>query len=209
MLFRPSPTKKRPLGFIEPCIPTLASRPPAGPQWVHEIKHDGYRLIARKTDDRVRLFTRRGYDWTDRYPLIAKAVAALKAASATIDGEAVYCDPNGVADFDKLHSRVHDGEVILYAFDLLELDGDDFRPQPLHARKARLEKLLAAARAGIQYNEHVEGDGQLVFEHACKLGLEGIVSKHREHAYRSGPSKTWLKVKNPAAPGVTRFERDE
>jgi ATP-dependent DNA ligase len=201
-------TKKWPPGFIEPCIPTLASQPPAGPEWVHEIKHDGYRLIARKTDKRVRLFTRNGYDWTDRYPLIAKAVAAIRASSATIDGEAVCCDENGVSVFDDLHSRQHDDRVLLYAFDLLELDGEDFRPQPLHARKARLEKLLAVARAGIQFNEHADGDGQLVFEHACKLGLEGIVSKHSEHPYQSGRSKTWLKIRNPAAPGVTRFERD-
>jgi bifunctional non-homologous end joining protein LigD len=207
MLWRPSPSKKRP-GLIEPCIPTLASRPPVGPQWVHEIKHDGYRLIPRKTGDRVRLFTRRGYDWTERYPLIAKAVAALQATSATIDGEAVCCDESGVSVFDNLHSRRCDDRALLYAFDLLELDGHDLRPQPLHARKARLEQLLATAPAGIQYNEHVEGDGQIVFAHACKLGLEGIVSKHREHAYRSGRSETWLKVKNPAAPGVTRFERD-
>jgi bifunctional non-homologous end joining protein LigD len=102
-----------------------------------------------------------------------------------------------------------DDRAILYAFDLLELDGEDFRPQPLHARKARLEKLLAAARAGILYNEHVRGDGQTVFEHACRMGLEGIVSKHRDHPYRSGRSKTWLKIKNPAAPGVTRFVRED
>jgi bifunctional non-homologous end joining protein LigD len=99
--------------------------------------------------------------------------------------------------------------VMLYAFDLLELNGEDFRPQPLHARKARLEQLLAKAPAGIQFNEHVEGDGQLVFEHACKLGLEGIVTKHRDQPYRSERSKTWLKVKNPAAPGVTRFEQED
>jgi bifunctional non-homologous end joining protein LigD len=209
MLFRPSPAaQRRPPGFIEPCIPALALRPPAGPQWVHEIKHDGYRLIAWKTAGRVRLFTRRGYDWTDRYPLIVEAVAALPAGSATIDGEAVCCDATGVSIFDYLHSRRHDDRVLLYAFDLLELDGEDFRPRPLHARKARLEQLLAAALAGIQYNDHVDGDGQVVFEHACKLGLEGIVSKHRDHPYRSGRSKTWLKIKNPAAPGVTRFERE-
>src|ERR1700722_7374014 len=104
---------------IEPCIPTLASKPPEGPQWIHEIKHDGYRLIARKRDDRVRLFTRRGYEWTDRYPLISAAVAGLRAASATIDGEAVYCDEAGLAVFDKLHSRPYDKQVFLYAFDLL------------------------------------------------------------------------------------------
>ena len=95
--------RKRP-GLIEPCIPTLASRPPTGPQWVHEIKHDGYRLIARKQNDRVRLFTRRGYDWTDRYPLIRKAVEAIRTASAVIDGEAVCCDA-GVAAFEKRQPR--------------------------------------------------------------------------------------------------------
>src|SRR6202035_2270909 len=131
------------------CIPTLAPRPPAGPEWVHEIKHDGYRLIARKQGDRVRLFTRHGYDWTERYPLIAKAVAALRASSATIDGEAVCCDANGLSVFEELHSRRSDDRALLQAFDLLELDGEDFRPLPLYARKARLETLLAAARAGI------------------------------------------------------------
>jgi bifunctional non-homologous end joining protein LigD len=173
---------------------------------VHEIKHDGYRLIARKHAGRVRLFTRRGYDWTDRYPLIAKAVAAVPASSATIDGEAVVCDANGLLVFEELHSRRHDDRVILYAFDLLELDGEDLRPQPLLARKTRLEALLAKAPAGIQYNEHAAGDGQVVFQHACKLGLEGIISKHRDHPYRSGRSRSWLKIKNLAAPGVTRFE---
>jgi bifunctional non-homologous end joining protein LigD len=210
MLWRPSPAGQRqPPGFIEPCIPTQASRPPTGPQWVHEIKHDGYRLTARKQDGRVRLFTRRGYDWSERYPLIAKAMAALRVCSATIDGEAVVCDADGLSIFDHLHGRRHDDRALLYAFDLLELEGEDIRPQPLHARKARLEQLLAAARAGIHYNEHVDGDGQLVLDHACKLGLEGIVSKHRDHPYRSGRSKTWLKIKNPAAPGVTRFERED
>ena len=109
----------------------------------------------------------------------------------------------------KLHSRAHDGEVILYAFDVLELDGEDWRPRPLAERKARLAKLLAKAPAGIQYSEHLDGDGAAIFAHACRLGAEGIVSKHREHPYRSGPSKAWLKIKNPAAPGMLRFLVDE
>jgi len=195
---------KRP-GIIEPCIPNLAPKPPVGPQWIHEIKHDGYRLIVRKQGGRVRLFTRRGYEWTDRYPRISAAVAGLEAASATIDGEAVCCDHTGVAVFDRLHSRVHDAEAFLYAFDLLELDGEDWRPQPLESRKARLEKLVAKAPVGIHFNEHLDGDGATFFALVCKLGCEGIVSKHREHPYRSGPSKAWLKIKNPAAPGVLRF----
>jgi ATP-dependent DNA ligase len=156
----------------------------------------------------VRLFTRNGFDWTDRYPLIRRAVTALRTSSATIDGEVVCCDGAGVAIFDKLHSRAHDGEAFLYAFDLLELDGEDWRPRPLEERKARLEKLLAKAPAGIQYSEHLEGDGAAIFAHACKLGCEGIVSKHREHPYRSGPSKAWLKTKNPAAPGMLRFREE-
>jgi bifunctional non-homologous end joining protein LigD len=208
MEWRTSRPAKRP-GIIEPCIPTRVSKPPVGPQWIHEIKHDGYRLIARKRDGRVRLFTRRGFDWTERYPRISAAVAALRAASVTIDGEAVCCDDAGVAVFEKLHSRAHDGEAFLYAFDLLELDGEDWRPRPLEERKARLEKMLAKAPVGIQYSEHLEGDGAAIFAHACKLGCEGIVSKHREHPYRSGPSKAWLKIKNQNAPGVLRFKHED
>jgi bifunctional non-homologous end joining protein LigD len=201
------PTKR--LGTIEPCIPTKAAKPPVGPQWIHEIKHDGYRLIARKRGDRVQLFTRRGFDWTDRYPRIRQAAAALPAASVTIDGEAVCCDEAGVAVFEKLHSRNHDAEAFLYAFDLLELEGEDWRPRPLEERKDRLAKLIADAPAGLQYSEHMEGDGAAIFAHACKLGFEGIVSKRRDHIYRSGSTKVWFKIKNPNAPGVLRFEERE
>jgi bifunctional non-homologous end joining protein LigD len=186
-------------GIIEPCIPTRATKPPVGPQWIHEIKHDGYRLIGRKRDGRVRLFTRNGFDWTDRYPLICAAVAALRTASAVIDGEAVWCDGTGLAIFDKLHSRAYDEHVILYAFDLLELDGEDWRPRPLEERKARFAKLLAKAPAGIHYSEHIEGDGAAIFAHACKLGAEGIVSKHREHPYRAGPPRALAMISRNAA----------
>jgi bifunctional non-homologous end joining protein LigD len=98
--------------------------------------------------------------------------------------------------------------VILYAFDLLELDGEDWRPRTLEERKERLERLLTKAPRGIRYSEHLEGDGAAIFALACGLGCEGIVSKHREHPYRSGPSKAWLKTKNPAAPGMTRFREE-
>jgi ATP-dependent DNA ligase len=207
MLWRSASPQRRPPGFIEPCIPTRADKPPAGPNWVHEIKHDGYRLIVRKAGDRVRLFTRRVYDWTERYPLIRNAVTELRADALVLDGEAVYCGGDGVANFEKLHSRAHDGGVFLYAFDLLELDGVDLRSQPLEERKGRLQHLLTEVTGtGIQFNEHIAGDGAVIFQHACELGFEGIVSKHRVHPYRSGPSKGWIKVKNPAAPGVLRFE---
>jgi bifunctional non-homologous end joining protein LigD len=205
MLWRTPTGKRRPTGFVEPCIPSLVSKPPEGPQWIHEIKHDGYRLIARERDDRVRLFTRRGYDWTDRYPLIRKAVATLPATSAVVDGEAVCSDDTGVAVFERLHSRSCDDQVFLYAFDLLELNGEDWRPRPLEERKAALARLLAKAPAWIQNNEHIEGNGAEIFAHACRMGLEGIVSKRREHPYRSGRSQTWLKVKNPASPAMLRL----
>ena len=111
-----------PAGFIEPCIPTVARVPPSGPGWLHEIKHDGYRLVGRLEGRRVRLFTRRGNDWSDRFPRIGEALASLKATSATIDGEAVVlCPKTGLSLFDELHSGRRDRDVILYAFDLIEL----------------------------------------------------------------------------------------
>src|ERR1700724_470438 len=135
-----------PAGFIEPCIPILAHEPPAGPQWAHEIKHDGYRLIVRREGKRVRLFTRNGYDWTDRYPLIAEAALRNRSSSFVVDGEAVLLGVDGISDFNGLHSRRHDDEVMLYAFDILALDGDDLRKLPLHLRKNPLAGLLAGRR---------------------------------------------------------------
>jgi bifunctional non-homologous end joining protein LigD len=122
---------------------------------VHEIKHDGYRLLVRRDDARVRLFTRRGHDWTERFSAIAVAAAALRARSFTIDGEAVIAGADGVAAFDELHRRRRLGEAFLYAFDLLEMDGDDLRPRPLSKRKAKLARLLAGARGGIALNERL------------------------------------------------------
>jgi bifunctional non-homologous end joining protein LigD len=194
-----------PAGFIEPCIPILAHKPPAGPQWVHEIKHDGYRLIVRRDGERVRLFTRRGYDWTERFPAISTAAAKLRAKSFTLDGEAVVCDADGIAAFDELHGRRRLSEAILYAFDLLELNGEDYRPLPFSKRKLRLARLLSRAGAGLAFNEHIEADGASVFRYACKMGLEGVVSKRLDKPYRSGRSGDWIKTKNPDSPAVQRF----
>src|ERR1700722_12985101 len=166
-----------PVGFIEPCIPTLAAKPPAGPGWVHEIKHDGYRLQVQRVGDKVRLFTRRGYDWSTRYPAIAVTAARLRAKSFTLDGEAVVCGPDGVAVFDALHRRGTVSEAMLYAFDLLELDGEDLRGMPLADRKKLLTRLLARRRLGIVLSEHTADDGATIFRQACLMGLEGIVSK--------------------------------
>ena len=171
---------------------------------MHEIKHDGYRLIVRRDGNTVRLFTRRGYDWTDRYPAIARAAAKLRGKSFTLDGEATVCGPDGIAVFDALHRRGTVTEAMLYAFDLLELDGEDLRPRPLGERKARLAKLVGRSDRGIVYNEHTEEDGATVFRHACKLGFEGIVSKRLSAPYRSGPSRDWIKIKNPDSPAMLR-----
>jgi bifunctional non-homologous end joining protein LigD len=198
-----------PAGFIAPCLPAKTTTLPSGGQWLHEIKHDGFRIIARKNDGRVRLYSRPGNDLTYRFPLIVETLAGLRSRSCIIDGEAVACDDNGVASFNRVSYRRHDESIFLYAFDLIELNGDDLRPDPLEGRKVTLEMMLAKAGPGIRFNEHIEGDGETVFRHACKLGLEGIVSKRKDSAYRSGRSSDWLKMKNSDAPAVKREEEEE
>jgi bifunctional non-homologous end joining protein LigD len=193
-----------PEGFVPPCIPTRAYRVPSGPGWVHEVKHDGYRLQVRREGEAVRLFTRRGYDWTNRYPAIATAAAAIKASSFVLDGEAVVCGPHGISVFEALHRRGTVREAVLQAFDVLELDGGDLRPLPLGERKAHLAKLLRRPPVGIELNAHTDADGATVFSHACQMGLEGIVSKRLAAPYRSGPSRDWVKVKNPNSPAMIR-----
>jgi bifunctional non-homologous end joining protein LigD len=156
-------------GFVDPCIPSRAPKPPSGPGWVHEVKHDGYRLIVRRDGEAVRLFTRRGYNWIDRYPAIAAAAARLRAKSFTLDGEAVVAGADGVAVFDALHRRGRVTDVILQAFDLLELDGEDLRPFPLGMRKPRLARLLSHVQAGIALNEYTDARGELVCRQACVM----------------------------------------
>jgi bifunctional non-homologous end joining protein LigD len=195
-------------GFVAPCIPCLAHKPPSGPDWVHEIKHDGIRLIVRRDGRAVRLFPRRGYDWTDRYSVIASTAGKLRPRSFTIDGEAVVNGPDGIAVLNALHRRRRATDAMLCAFDLTEFNGEDLRSLPLGERKAKLEKLLGGSYAGIVFNEHTDEDGATVFEHACRFGIEGIVSKRLSAHYRSGPSRDWLKTKNPDSPAMRRT-RDE
>jgi bifunctional non-homologous end joining protein LigD len=198
-----------PTGFIAPCLPIKTTQLPSGGQWLHEIKHDGFRIIARKKGAQVRLYTRPGNDLTHRFPLIVEALARLRSRSCIIDGEAVACDKNGVASFNLVRYRRHDESVFLYTFDVIELNGDDLRHDPLETRKVTLEMILAKTGPGIRFNEHMEGDGETVFRHACKLGLEGIVSKRKDSAYRSGRSPDWLKSKNPSAPAVKREAEED
>ena len=190
---------------FEPCIPTRGTKVPAGPEWLHEIKHDGYRLIVQREGKRVRLFTRNGYDWTDRYPLIAEAALRNRSSSFVVDGEAVLLGVDGISDFNGLHSRRHDDEVMLYAFDILALDGDDLRKLPLHLRKNTLARLLARRPEGIFVSDFEQGEiGPDLFRHACKFGLEGMVSKRRDSRYRPGRSPDWIKVKNRSHPAMER-----
>jgi len=208
MLSRSHLTTRRPAGFIDPCLPTLAHTVPDGPLWIHEIKHDGYRFIGRRDGDRVRAFTRGGHDWTDRVPAIAEALRSLPVTSATIDGEAVVCDSAGVPDFDRLRAalaRRGSREPFLYAFDLLELDGRDLRRSAWTDRRAALVRVLRKAGDNIRLSVHLDGDRPAMFRAACAMGLEGIVSKRRDRPYRSGRSPDWIKVKNPDAPAATRI----
>ena len=144
MLWRASTPVRPSAGFIPPCLLTVAKAPPCGPQWVSEIKHDGYRLMVRKAGEGVTIYTRRGADWTDRFPRIVAAARKLTIRSILIDGEGVVCGEDGVSDFNRLHSRLADAEVFLYGSDLLELDGFDVRSDHLQDRKKKLWKVLAA-----------------------------------------------------------------
>jgi bifunctional non-homologous end joining protein LigD len=192
------------LRTFEPCLPTKATKAPSGEQWVHEVKHDGYRLIARRVDDRVSLYTKGGYNWAARYPRIVAALSLLKVKSVVIDGEVTWINGDGASDFNALHSRAYDNWAPLCAFDLLELNGEDYRSRPLLERKRTLKKLLGKGKGGLQYVDHLEGDGQAIFEHICRMGLEGIVSKRIDAPYRPGPSKSWIKVKNRKHPALMR-----
>jgi bifunctional non-homologous end joining protein LigD len=138
-----------------------------------------------------------------------RATLSLKAASCLIDGEAVACDDNGLPVFDRLHYRRQDGRVFLYAFDLIELDGNDLRRERIERRKVLLIRLLAKASVGLQVNDHIVEPGDVVFRHACQLGFEGIVSKRLGSPYVAGRSQHWVKSKNPQHPAVKREEEED
>jgi bifunctional non-homologous end joining protein LigD len=197
------------LGIIEPCLPSPAKAPPSGPGWLHEIKHDGFRLLARRDSAGVRLITRAGNDFSGRFPFIAMAIGKLPVRSCLIDGEAIVCDENGLAVFDLIRRHGALASAVLCAFDLLELDGRDLRREPIEDRKRSLGKLLRGSHLSIVLNEHFTEDGAIVFREACKLGCEGIVSKRLGSPYRSGRSSHWVKVKNPNAPAVRREAEED
>jgi len=187
------------------CLPTRSTIVPHGPDWLHEVKYDGYRLRVERDGDRVRLITRRGYSWTDRYPWIVETALKNRQQRFVIDGEAVILGVDGISDFDALHSGKYNAEVQLCAFDILAEGGDDLRKLPLSMRKVNLERLLARRPEGVFINPFERGEiGPDLFRAACIMGLEGLVSKRRDRPYEAGRSKFWLKVKNRKHPAMNR-----
>ncbi len=188
--------------FIPPQLATLVDAPPAGDDWVHEVKFDGYRLECLKDNGRVRLLTRTGLDWTKKFPGIAEAAARLPARTAILDGEAVALLPDGRSSFQALQQSLHadpPGDTVYFAFDLLRLEGEDLRDRPLAERKARLEKLLRRPKGrrhgAVRYSEHTTGNADKALARACRHGLEGLIAKRRDVPYQSGRSRSWLKIK--------------
>jgi bifunctional non-homologous end joining protein LigD len=184
---------------VEPQLATLVAEAPAGDEWVHEVKFDGYRVLCRVEGGRVRIATRAGHDWTDRFPGLARALEKLPAERALLDGEAAVLDTEGRSHFQRLQNALgrEEPDLQLFLFDLLHLDGWDLRAAPLAERKRLLRQLLARlpARAPLRYSGELRGRGPAVLAEACKSGLEGIVSKRADAPYRSGRSRSWLKAK--------------
>jgi bifunctional non-homologous end joining protein LigD len=167
--------------------------------------------MARRDGAGVRLITKNGHDWAERYPAVAMAVHMLaRCTSCVIDGEVVMCREDGLAVFDLLRSGPQrKPDAFLYAFDLLELNGQDLRREPIEVRKAALADLLRSPGYGLRLSEHIEAEGDIIYQHACQLGCEGIVSKRKGSRYVSGRSPHWLKSKNPASEAVRREAEEE
>jgi bifunctional non-homologous end joining protein LigD len=182
--------------FRDMQLATLADVPPTGRDWVHEVKYDGYRCLLVKAGDRVAAFTRKGNDWSQQFRGIVEAATALDAASAAIDGEVVALDDTGMPNFSKLQNAIKGGgELMFFAFDLLELDGTDLTHLPPLERKARLKPLIAGVGEPLLYSDHIQGDGEQVLDTLCKFGGEGIVSKRSDGKYTGRRSTSWLKIK--------------
>jgi bifunctional non-homologous end joining protein LigD len=186
-------TKANYPGFIEPGLASSIEREPTGKRWVHEIKFDGYRVQVHLANETIRVFNRRGNDWTKRFKKIADDAWHISAGSAIIDGEVVVPATDGTTDFSVLQNELkgRSTKIVMVAFDLMYLNGYDLRKLPLVERKALLKKLVADT--GIQFSESFEIEGQEMFKHACKTGLEGVVSKVLDSKYPTGRSNDWVK----------------
>jgi bifunctional non-homologous end joining protein LigD len=184
---------------FEPCLPRPTKVPPSGPGWIHEIKHDGFRILAHRQGPTIRLITRNGYDFSDRFPFIVEAVAALPVRSCIVDGEAIAVDENGLSVFDLVRNRRQDDAVLLCAFDLLEVNGEDIRQDGIEGRKRRLAGLLRRPHDGMALNEHYRGDGAVIFKHACALGCDleatGLtVEGHHRRFERVPGTSAWVPI---------------
>ncbi|MGY3389833.1 bifunctional non-homologous end joining protein LigD [Bradyrhizobium sp. USDA 3311] len=190
---------------FEFCLPSRGVAVPSGPDWLHEVKYDGYRLRLEREGHRVRLITRGGYNWASRYPWIVEAARKVRQKHFVLDGEAVVLGVDGISDFNALHSRKRDHEVQFCAFDILAEGGDDHRRLSLSMRKTNLERLLARRPEGVFVNPFERGQlGPDLFRAACNMGLEGLVSKRRDQPDQVGRSKHWVKVKNRSHPAMER-----
>ncbi|MET4235531.1 bifunctional non-homologous end joining protein LigD [Bradyrhizobium sp. LA6.10] len=180
-------------GFTEPALASSVDRVPSGERWIHEIKFDGYRVQVHLANEAVTVFTRRGRDWTKRFKKVANDAWHIKASSAIIDGEIVVPAKDGTTDYAVLikELRGNSNKIVLVAFDVLYLNGQDLRKVPLHQRKVALKKIIAGS--DVQFSESFEIDGREMFTHACKVGLEGVVSKVRDSVYASGRGNNWVK----------------
>ncbi len=186
--------------FVEPCLAKLADKPPAGKSWIHEVKFDGYRIQAIRAGDKVALYTRKGLDWTAKFGALSHAFRELPVTSVIIDGELVVEKESGASSFSALQVALkngHDADLKYYAFDLLFRDGKDLRRLPLSKRYAQLREILAdlSADSPIRRSDHLSFDGKAVLDQACKMGLEGIVSKRLDRPYHSGYGANWIKSK--------------
>jgi bifunctional non-homologous end joining protein LigD len=181
-------------GFVEPALASSIHKVPSGERWIHEIKFDGYRVQVHLANTTVKVFTRRGNDWTNRFKKIADDTWHINAGSAIIDGEVTVPSTDGVSDFSVLQNELRgkSTKMVLYAFDLLYLNGFDLRRARLFERKALLRNLVA--KTDILFSESFELDGAAMFKHACKMGLEGVVSKVRDSRYNSGRGNDWVKA---------------
>jgi ATP-dependent DNA ligase len=189
---------------IEFCVPKSVKVVPSGPDWFHEIKYDGYRARLERDGRDVRLLSKSGLDWTRRFPLIVERALKNRQSQFIIDGEIVVLDVLGISDFNALHSGRRNNEAQLYCFDCMAVDGDDVRDLPLFERKVRLGKLLRGRSKGIFVAPFEQGEvGPELFRKACEMGLEGLVSKHRERRYRPRTCD-WFKVKNRRHPAYSR-----
>ena len=206
----PLPPHALPAGFIAPCLPSSAPLAPSGEEWLHEIKHDGFRVIARKDGTRVKLYSRPGNDLTKRFPLIVEAMARLPPRSCIIDGEAVACGDDGIASFDRIRYQRHDASVFLYAFDLIELDGDDLRRDPLAvARRHWPACLRARRRACASTSTSTSTTGRSSSSTPASWGSRASCRSGRSRPYRSRCSPDWIKSKNPTAPAVKREAEED